>query len=626
MKQRLLLTFAMLMTVCTFCVAQGKEAYAVLSDEGKTLTFYYDTNKSTYGANAYELNTEYNYPGWYKDWTDGENPNKITKVVFDSSFEDARPTSTSCWFAHQEQLTEITDIEYLNTSQVTNMHEMFNCCMVLKYVELSGFDTQNVEDMSSMFNSCYSLTRIDLSRFKTSKVTNMDYLFYNCSRITNLNVSNFDTSSVTDMYCMFSGCSNLTSLNLSNFKTDKVTDSMAHMFGGCSKLVTLDLTSFNTSNVSEMDWMFNGCTELKTIYVGDQWNIKSSVLGYSMFNGCINLEGENGTKYDESHTGKGYAHIDGGTGNPGYLSARPSGYAEYKDGVLTFYNDGKKDQKTGETYLLPIETDGYPSWSDVDESVQKVVFDTSFATSRPVTTYSWFDYFSNLTEIVGLEYLNTCRVTNMANMFYECNKLTSLDVSHFNTSKVTDMSNLFEGCFILTSLDVSSWDTSNVTDMMSMFGSCYNLATLNLSNWDTSNVTSTVYMFYNCRNLTTIYASEKWNMDKVTEFSSNHMFQNCEKLVGGAGTAYNFDPSSLSPQYNQDKTFAHIDGGESDPGYFTYKKPSGITTGMALPQDQVQGAKFQVSSEGWYTIDGRKLNSQPTKKGVYIRNGKVVMK
>lgn len=299
------------------------EAYAVLSDGGKTLTFYCDANKSSFGTNAYELNTENNYPGWYKDWDEGENPNKITKVVFDSSFKVARPTSTYYWFAHQEQLTEITDIEYLNTSQVTNMHAMFNCCMVLKYVELSGFDTQNVEDMSSMFNSCYSLTRIDLSRFKTSKVTNMDYLFYNCSRITNLNVSNFDTSSVTDMYCMFSGCSNLTSLNLSNFKTDKVTASMAHMFGGCSKLVTLDLTSFNTSNVSEMDWMFNGCTELKTIYVGDQWNIKSSVLGYSMFNGCINLEGGNGTTYDENHTGIEYAHIDG-IGDPGYLTAAPS--------------------------------------------------------------------------------------------------------------------------------------------------------------------------------------------------------------------------------------------------------------------------------------------------------------
>ena len=63
MKQRILLTFAMLMTVCTFCVAQGREAYAVLSDGDKTLTFYYDTTKSSYGTNAYELNTEYDYPG-----------------------------------------------------------------------------------------------------------------------------------------------------------------------------------------------------------------------------------------------------------------------------------------------------------------------------------------------------------------------------------------------------------------------------------------------------------------------------------------------------------------------------------------------------------------------------------
>lgn len=300
----------------------SSKAYAVLSDDGKTLTFYYNTNKSSFGTNAYGLNTNYNYPGWYKDWSEGENPNKITKVVFDSSFKVACPTSTYHWFAYQEQLTEITGIEYLNTSQVTNMYAMFNCCMALKYVELSGFDTQNVEDMSSMFNSCYSLTRIDLSRFKTSKVTNMDYMFYDCSSITNLNVSKFDTSSVTDMYCMFSGCSNLTSLNLSNFKTDKVTASMACMFEGCSNLVTLDLTSFNTSNVSEIYLMFNGCTELKTIYVGDQWNINSSASGYSMFDGCISLVGGNGTTYDESNTGKEYAHIDG-IGGPGYLTAAP---------------------------------------------------------------------------------------------------------------------------------------------------------------------------------------------------------------------------------------------------------------------------------------------------------------
>lgn len=298
------------------------EAYAVLSDDGKTLTFYCDGNKSSFGTNAYELNTEYNYPGWYKDWSEGENPNKIKKVVFDSSFKVARPTSTYHWFAYQEQLTEIIHIEYLNTSQVTNMSNMFTYCMALEHVELSGFDTQKVDNMNSMFDSCYGLTTIDLSSFKTSKVTIMNYLFYDCHNITSLDVSKFDTSSVTDMYCMFSGCENLTSLNLSNFKTDKVTASMARMFEGCSKLVTIDLTSFNTSNVSEMDWMFNECTELKTIYVGDQWNIKSSASGYCMFDGCKNLVGGNGTTYDENHTGIAYAHIDV-TGDPGYLTAAP---------------------------------------------------------------------------------------------------------------------------------------------------------------------------------------------------------------------------------------------------------------------------------------------------------------
>jgi len=41
------------------------------------------------------------------------------------------------------------------------------------------------------------------------------------------------------------------------------------------------------------------------------------------------------------------------------------------------------------------------------------------------------------------------------------------------------------------------------------------------------------------------------------------MFRGCTKLVGGAGTKYN---SSYV-----DKTYARIDGGTSNPGYFTAK-------------------------------------------------------
>ena len=42
------------------------------------------------------------------------------------------------------------------------------------------------------------------------------------------------------------------------------------------------------------------------------------------------------------------------------------------------------------------------------------------------------------------------------------------------------------------------------------------------------------------------------------------MFNNCLNLVGGAGTLYNY----FNPL---DKTYAHIDGGTANPGYFTLK-------------------------------------------------------
>ena len=67
------------------------------------------------------------------------------------------------------------------------------------------------------------------------------------------------------------------------------------------------------------------------------------------------------------------------------------------------------------------------------------------------------------------------------------------------------------------------------------------------------------YMFYNFTNLKTIYVSNKFNTDKVTD--STNMFSGCTNLVGGAGTKYN---SSYV-----DKKYARIDGGTSNPGYFT---------------------------------------------------------
>lgn len=77
-----------------------------------------------------------------------------------------------------------------------------------------------------------------------------------------------NTSRVTNMSYMFDGCSGLKSLDLSNFDTSKVT-SMDSMFQNCSSLESLDLSGWNTSNVTDMPSMFYNCSNsLKIKMVG----------------------------------------------------------------------------------------------------------------------------------------------------------------------------------------------------------------------------------------------------------------------------------------------------------------------------------------------------------------------
>ena len=102
------------------------------------------------------------------------------------------------------------------------------------------------------------------------------------------------------------------------------------------------------------------------------------------------------------------------------------------------------------------------------------------------------------------ELYDVSNVTDMSVMFYECSRLTSLDLSGWNTSKAIYMENMFQECSRLTSLDLSGWNTSKVTDIRAMFHNCSALTSLDLSGWNTSKVTDISGMFYNCSALTSI--------------------------------------------------------------------------------------------------------------------------
>ena len=336
------------------------ESYAVFDKATNTLTFKHDTKKP---AGAFALNEGENLPGWYKfdDNNHSHNANIIKKVIFDTSFANARPTSCYNWFYGCTDLTTIEGIEYLNTENVTNMswmfsecsalttldvsnfdtknvmemsymfgsctklktldvssfntqnvtdmNWMFSYCSVLTTLDLSNFDTKNVTDMNGMFSNCSALTTLDLSSFKTQNVTDMSRMFKDCSALTTLDVSNFDTKNVTDMSEMFWYCDNLTTLDVSNFDTKNVTN-MGKMFYCCSALTTLDLSSFNTKNVTYMSEMFYGCSALTTIYASEKFVTTTCVDDYNMFVYCDNLVGA--VPYDKNKKGKEMANYTTG--------------------------------------------------------------------------------------------------------------------------------------------------------------------------------------------------------------------------------------------------------------------------------------------------------------------------
>ncbi|MCT6888982.1 MAG: MucBP domain-containing protein [Lactobacillus sp.] len=162
-----------------------------------------------------------------------------------------------------------------------------------------------------------------------------------------------------------------------------------------------------------------------------------------------------------------------------------------------------------------------------------------------------FAFFENLTEIRGLNQVDTSEVTNMSFMFFGCQNLSSLDLSNFNTTKATSMAEIFWNCKKLTNLNVSSFDTSKVNDMYDMFNGCENLEHLDLRGFNTNKVTNMSMMFAGCKKLSNVDL-HSFDTSNVTIMS--FMFSNCQSLTSldlrNFNTAKVTDMSYMFPSTN----------------------------------------------------------------------------
>lgn len=540
---------------------QDRRMYARLDRETQTLTLYYDKNKQT------SDNAIYARPLW----ANYVERKAIQTVVFDESFKDARPKSCYQWFYCFEGLTKIEHLDYLNTSEVENMREMFFKCTSLETLDLSSFNTEKVTNMLAMFEGsmslrtiklpkgfigsnvtnlnatfrgCASLTELDLSGSNAEKVKNMGNMFDGCVALSNLNLSGFKTGSLTDMRYLFSSCQSLESLDLSGFNTENVS-SMVSMFSQCSSLRSLDLSSFNTRKVIDMNLMFYMCTNLESIDLSsfDTENLQQMA---HMFYSCTKLEKLDLSSFATPNMTSMLCAFQ-------YCKNLKTIYVtsafttdKVTEGPYAFagcvnlpnYNPDKTGVEmahTGEGGYLTAATASWVRWDaptgtlSFHRGATKPVGDNILDLGTG-TSPDWGTYAAEIKKVVFKAGFRDETHTTCSNWFNGCTNLTSIEgIENLNTSNVKNMSGMFALCSNLETLDLSHFNTEKVTTMAQMFYGCTKLHDLNISSFNTEKVTSMNQMFSNCSSLDSLDLSH-FNAKGVLYHGLYAMFSGCSSL------------------------------------------------------------------------------------------------
>lgn len=564
LQRRCALSLLLMLVLLQPAMAQMSEPfiYTRLDKETQTLTVYYGTNYKKSDNLFSPLSGE---PLWR---TPAERC-EIKTVVFDESFKDVRPTDCGIWFWSFKALTTIEHLDYLNTSDVEDMHSMFSNCTSLETLDLSSFNTEKVKYMDAMFNGatnlrsiklpkgfigssvtelnamfrgCESLTELDLSGSNSENVKDMKEMFCGCKALSKLVLTDFKTEQVTTMENMFFICSTLETLDVSSFNTENVT-TMQGMFNNCSSLRSLDLPGFNTANVTEMSSMFKKCSSLRSLDLSS-FNTRKVTGMQSMFEGCTNLESVDLSSFDTenmiSMTGMFFSctkleTLDLSSFATPKMETMPDAFGQCENLKKIYVSSAFTTDKVTVDFSVFEGCVNLPNFNPA--KIDKEMAHTGAGGYLTAATASWvrwdaptgtLSFHRGATKPVGdniyeLQYGNRQDWNDHA---AEIKKVVFK--AGFRDETHTTCSKWFSGCTNLTSIEgIENLNTSNVKYMNEMFGQCSNLETLDLSHFNTENVGNMSNMFNGCTKLHDLNISS-FNTENVTNMYG--MFYGCSSL------------------------------------------------------------------------------------------------
>lgn len=332
---------------------------------------------------------------------------------------------------------------------------------------------------------------------------------------------------------------NLTTINnLAYLVTSRMTD-MKYMFESCSKLQSLDLRSFNTLNVQYMQYMFHNCAELVAVNTSS-FNTSKVINMQSMFDSC--------TKLSQVYTA-----------NFNTSSARNLSRMFYDCNSLSSL-DVSKFKTSGVTNMEGM----FYNCSNLT-SLNLSGFDMGVV----ILTEKMFYGCSKLTSI-GNVALSANDIRSCESMFEGCSELTNINLSNFNTANMGSdgFKSMFKGCSKVKTITLGdSFVLGSANSLANMFNGCESLTSINLSSFSSNYISDVTAMFKNNKKLKTIVASNSFAVKGKT---GSDMFEGCDVLEGGAGTKF-----SVAGVTNS--SYAQVDEGSTNPGYFTWAGDVTIT-------------------------------------------------
>lgn len=377
-------------------------------------------------------------------------------------------------------------------------------------------------------------------------------------------IKNLNTSNVSDMAYMFAGCSKLKSVDLTYMYSPYVKN-MSYMFCDCSSLKTVYLKGLNTSNVENMNNMFERCTSLGYLDLSS-FNTQKVKNFEKMFYGCSWLKAiyaspkfvvVNSPNLISKALMFELCYQLAGESKSYYPAHVNGDYAKIDGGYFldaTYLKPWvKQNDKTFTFYYGYKKTLGEGEYK-LDDWLNKKNND------KTVFTKATFD-----------ESFALYQPTSCDSWFFYYLKLEEIENLHYlNTSKVTTMEGMFMQCSVIKSLDLSAFETSKVENFYGMFAHCKELESLDVSNFDTSAATNMREMFIRCLKLKTI---DLTNFETAKVKTMTKMFSkntNLKAVIVGSKFSNSLDECTYMFADTPAQLYSHIDDYLANTGNKTF--------------------------------------------------------